>query len=155
MNEVVDQLRTFRVEYLVDVRSVPYSRYRPSFSRKALARYLRSAGIRYEHMGAQLGGRPADPSCYDHKGRILYERVCAKPFFQEGVALLQDACRRGFTVCLLCAEADPARCHRSGLIGVALEQVGIHVEHLLRCGGSKGQDEVMTGPGEDQLGMSQ
>lgn len=152
MDEIVRQMRNKGIQFVIDVRSVPYSKYQPEFARKPLAQALRNAGLKYGFMGHQLGGRPDDESCYDN-GHVNYEKVRTMPFFKEGIARLRTACERKFIVCLLCAEANPAQCHRSGMIGEALVKKGIEVEHLLKDGNCRSQGEVMyerTG-GQEEL----
>ena len=139
---IVQQMQENGIEYVIDVRSIPYSKYQPEFSRKSLAHALRGAGLKYGFMGDQIGGRPKDPSCYSN-GLVNYAKVRAMPFFKAGIARLRSACEQKHTVCLLCAEVDPAKCHRSGMIGEALVQHGVQVEHLLKDGSSKSQQIVM------------
>ena len=55
--QFIDTLQSHGVAYLIDVRSQPYSRYKPEFSKKALAAALKKAGIQYVFMGHNLGGR--------------------------------------------------------------------------------------------------
>ncbi len=40
-----------------------------------MQRSLEQAGIRYLFLGAELGGRPANPDYYDAKGHVLYSRL--------------------------------------------------------------------------------
>ena len=63
------------VDEVVDVRSAPYSRYTPQFNHEPLQRALEDLGITYAYLGGELGGRPADRSCYDADGRVSYDRV--------------------------------------------------------------------------------
>ncbi len=49
---------------LVDVRSVPYSRFYHQFDREKLMRSLNANGIAYYYEGEQLGGRITDVECY-------------------------------------------------------------------------------------------
>ena len=75
-----------RIAYLIDVRSAPYSRFKPEFSRNALEA---PAGARHPlplH-GGQLGGQPEDRACYED-GKVLYERVGEQDFFRDGIARL-------------------------------------------------------------------
>ena len=62
-------LSRHRVTAVADVRSAPYSRFRPHFNRKALEASLDARGIRYAFFGRELGGRPDDPVCYEG-GRV-------------------------------------------------------------------------------------
>jgi uncharacterized protein (DUF488 family) len=47
---------------IVDTRSSPYSKFAPQFDQAPLRRTLEEAGIKYLYLGAELGGRPADPA---------------------------------------------------------------------------------------------
>lgn len=55
------------------------------------------------------------------------------------------ACNQGlgeFRVALICAEEDPARCHRRHLIAPALEAEGFRVEHLRADGSSESSTQL-------------
>jgi uncharacterized protein (DUF488 family) len=54
-------LKDAGVTAVVDVRSVPFSRWCPWFSGKALAQRLAGEAIAYIALGDALGGRPRDP----------------------------------------------------------------------------------------------
>lgn len=62
--EIMEHLRKYDIEVLVDVRSIPYSQYTPQFNREAFAQALGQSGIEYIFEGEALGGRPKDPTCY-------------------------------------------------------------------------------------------
>lgn len=123
-------LRRYEVSYLIDVRSRPYSRYKPDFSRETLEGHLRSAGIRYVYMGDSLGGLPADRTCYGDDGKVLYEQVMEREFFRAGIERLAAAHTQGLTICLMCSEGKPEICHRTKLIGPTLIGRGLPVMHI-------------------------
>jgi uncharacterized protein (DUF488 family) len=123
-------LQQQRIEFLLDVRSRPYSRYKPDFSKDALEAHLRRAGIRYVFLGDALGGRPADPTCYDADGKVVYAAVEQRAFYREGLARVAHAYELGRRVALMCSEGKPEMCHRSKLIGKSLSQRGIPVAHI-------------------------
>ena len=131
------------IEYVIDVRSTPWSRYRPEFSQDQLASSLRAHGIRYLFMGSELGGRPDDPACYDDDGRVDYRACERRPAFREGVARLQGAWRAGHSVALMCSEGRPEDCHRTKLVAVALVEVGVVVRHIDEGGTLRSHDEVL------------
>lgn len=143
LDALAQQLRRLDVPYLIDVRSSPYSRYQPEFSREPLSRLLALQQIRYVFMGDLLGGRPDDPDCYDDEGKVDYQRCRTKPFFQRGIERLLTAYTKAMHVCLLCSEGKPWECHRSKLIGWALEEQGVHVEHVLPDGSLRSQEQVI------------
>jgi uncharacterized protein (DUF488 family) len=120
------------IEVVADVRSKPYSRFNPQFNRDALASGLEEAGKRYLFLGKELGGKPQDPE-RPLADELVWEYIRSRPQFREGLdRLLEEA--RHFKVCLLCAEADPARCHRGQLLAPELVAQGVEVQHILADG---------------------
>ena len=136
-------LARHEIAYIVDVRSAPYSKVHPEYSKDALHDAMQQAGFGYVYMGDLLGGRPGDPSCYTGDGKVDYERVKTRDFFQRGIARLQQAVAGGHRVALLCSELKPHECHRAKLIGVALLERGQPVLHIDEDGELRTQDEVM------------
>ena len=122
-------LEDHQVEIVVDTRSQPYSKYSPQFDQAALKTALTARGIRYLHMGNELGGRPTGAEFYDSEGHVLYDRVAASPLFREGLARLEKGLGE-FRVALLCSEENPAGCHRRLLIGRVLGDRGVTIEHI-------------------------
>lgn len=154
LDEFLDQLRQVDVKFVIDVRSAPYSRYQPEFSREPLKRSLGQCGLKYVFMGDDLGGRPGDPDCYID-GKVDYGKCRTKDFFVRGIRRLHSAYDQGLRVCLLCSEGKPWQCHRSKLVGAALLDEGIEVLHLLPDGRVRTQEEVireLTGGQADLFG---
>lgn len=81
LNDFLDLLRKFNIEYLIDVRSKPYSKFNTQFNQNELKIFLENNGIRYVFMGDSIGGRPIDESCYNDEGKVDYERIKTKDFF--------------------------------------------------------------------------
>lgn len=130
LEQFIQVLRRYQVEYLLDVRSKPYSSFKPEFSREALAEALGTAGFRYIYMGDALGGQPDLPSCYTADGKVDYDAIRQKDFYQNGIARLNSAFQQGRRVALMCSEARPEMCHRTKLIGETLAAQGIDVAHI-------------------------
>ena len=116
------------VTAVADVRSIPFSRWCPWFSAKALAQRLAGEGIAYIALGEQLGGRPRDPKLY-RNGVADYEAMAARPEFVAGLERVVDEIAR-HRVCLLCAEREPLDCHRCLLVGRALAGRGLTLGHI-------------------------
>ena len=135
-------LRRHGVEVVVDARSSPYSKYVPQFDTELMQRSLEQAEIRYLFLGAELGGRPANPAYYDAKGRVLYSRLCEDARFQAAIARLESGMER-FKVALVCGEEDPAHCHRRLLIGRVLTEHGHTMIHI-RGDGRLESDETVA-----------
>jgi uncharacterized protein (DUF488 family) len=135
-------LRQHEVEVVVDTRSSPYSKYVPQFDKELMQRSLEESGVRYLFLGAELGGRPANPAYYDAKGRVLYSRLRDDARFQAGIARLETGMER-FRVALVCGEEDPAHCHRRLLIGRVLAERG-HIMIHIRGDGRLESDEAVA-----------
>ena len=142
LDELVATLRSYNIEYLIDVRSQPYSRHKPEFSKDALERGVREKGLRYVYMGDSVGGRPNDAQYYSGD-KVDYVKLRDAPFYKEGIARLQTAIDKGLAVALMCSEGKPHECHRTKLLGVTLEAIGIQVQHIDENGKLKTQAEAM------------
>ncbi|MDA1349699.1 MAG: DUF488 domain-containing protein, partial [Chloroflexi bacterium] len=126
-------LREHGVEVLVDTRTKPTSKWAPFASARTLPGLTQNERIEYVFMGDSLGGKPADRSSYDARGKPDYARIRSKEFFKTAIAELVNMAASA-RVALMCAEEDPAKCHRKLLIGPALEQVGVTLLHIRQDG---------------------
>lgn len=133
LDEFIQRLRQHGVTALADVRSHPYSRYLPHFTKAALQRSLQGADIAYVFLGQELGARPDDRTCYDNQGKALYERIAATEKFQMGIqrVLTGSVTHR---IALMCAEQDPMTCHRAILVCPHLQAAGLEIQHILKDG---------------------
>ncbi len=137
-------LKSFFIEYLIDVRSLPYSKFSPQFNLNELKLFLESNGIKYVFMGDTLGGRPKDTSCYDYEGKFDYEAVKNKDFFLSGIDRLKTAHSKGIVIAIMCSESNPCECHRSKLIGKVLFTDKILLMHIDEKGKLKDQSAVIN-----------
>ncbi len=124
----VDLLRRFRVTALADVRSKPYSAYRPEFNHKNLKKILPEQGIDHIFLGRELGARYEDHSVYV-QGRADYELIIRHELFKQGVQRLQQEAKQ-HTLVLMCAEKEPLQCHRTILISRHLKNE-VQIQHIL------------------------
>ncbi len=132
-------LRRHGVAGVADVRSFPYSRSTPHFNHENLRRLLDDVDIAYTFLGGELGGRPADRSCYDANWRVLYDRVMDTDPFDDGIRrVIRSADEH--RVALLCTEKEPLECHRTLLIARVLTERGVAVEHILADGRLENHD---------------
>ena len=140
--EFVKLLLQNRIEEVADVRSAPYSRYVAHFNHSEFQQALEDIGIGYAFLGGELGGRPADRSCYDADGQVLYDKVAETDAFDDGIRRVMrraDDCR----LVLLCTEKEPLECHRTLLVSKALAGRGVAVEHILSDGEIENHSRAM------------
>ncbi len=142
LDAFIETLRKYGAQYLVDVRSAPYSRYKPEFSKQPLEQALRREGLHYIYMGEALGGKPRDRSYYYANGKVNDDLLRKAEFYQKGIARLLKAAERGLTIAAMCSEEKPERCHRSELIGASLKEKGVDVRHIDENDALLTQDQV-------------
>ncbi len=130
--EMVQRLGAHDVSVIVDVRSIPFSKHAPDFTKDELTHLAAEFNLGYRWLGDRLGGRPDDPALL-RDGKPSWEAIARSDAFAAGmtelVGLLEAA-----TVALLCAEVEPAHCHRAHLIAPELERLGYPVMHILSDG---------------------
>ncbi len=124
-------LRRHGIETVADVRSRPYSRFVPHFSRERLARVLEDAGLKYLFLGQELGGKPSRGEA--HAPALTYQVRVAQPGFHLCLDRLLRAAGTN-RVALLCRERDPLDCHRFHLICRYLRPQGLDIRHILPNG---------------------
>lgn len=142
LEEFLAALKANEIEYLIDVRTAPYSKFKPEFSKELLQHHLERSGIRYIFMGDTLGGQPNDPSCQTD-GKVDYDKLRQQPFFTTGLQRVQQAFQQQHRLALMCSEGRPEQCHRSKLIGEALAAAGVPVRHIDEDGALLSQLEVI------------
>lgn len=137
-------LRTAGVTAIADVRTAPYSQHFPQFNGDVLKGELRVDGIAYSFLGRELGGRPSGHQFYCD-GVADYEKMAATEEFGNGLDRVVEGAKR-YQIALMCSEHDPLDCHRCLLVGRALAQRGVAVNHILSDGQIIAQSEI-----EDRL----
>jgi uncharacterized protein (DUF488 family) len=126
---------------VVDVRSHPASRRFPWFAREHLAAGLEADGIGYEWAGRALGGKRRHRGDDGQRHPALAPGLAAFARHMDGTRFA-EACAelvgraRDERLALLCAEIDPARCHRWLIADYLVAIAGLPVEHLREPGRS-------------------
>lgn len=141
MVRLLELLRGAQVEVVADLRSQPYSRFSPHFSRGALRSALMEIGLDYVFLGEELGGRPPEPELYDSDGHVLYSEVAKTERFAAGLRRLLDGAAR-YRVAMLCSEEDPTDCHRRLLVTRVLSERSVPVLHIRGDGTTLAETEL-------------
>jgi uncharacterized protein (DUF488 family) len=133
IDEFILLLQAHGVKEIVDVRTIPMSRYNPQFNEIILKESLKNATIRYKH-SKKLGGLRHSEKDSTNLGwrnksfRGFADYMSTEEFSQGLDDLIKIADLR--KTAIMCAEAVPWRCHRS-LIGDALTKRGWLVEDIM------------------------
>jgi uncharacterized protein (DUF488 family) len=138
------ELTTNKVQYLLDIRSKPFSKWNPQFNQSELKKVLEENGIKYVFFGDTLGGLPDDRTCYDKNDKVVYDLLKEKDFFKTGLERLISANEQKNVVAIMCSESKPEECHRSKLIGQELWKKNISLKHIINDKVIKPQELVMA-----------
>ena len=133
IEEFIALLKQNGVERVIDIRTIPRSRYNPQFEQTSLVQSLPESGIEYIHM-KELGGlRPKVKDSINMGWRNAsfrnYADYMQTEEFSAGVERLMLYAQEKPTA-IMCAEALPWRCHRS-LVGDALLVRGVDVLNIM------------------------
>ena len=139
IDDFVERLKSFEIQFLADVRSFPGSRRYPHFNKENLERSLAAARIEYLHL-RELGGRrrprpDSENIAWRNESFRGYADYMETADFQKGVARLLEVARERSTA-IMCSEAVWWRCHRS-MISDYLKANGIEVIHIMAHGKSQ------------------
>ena len=120
-------LQENKINHIIDIRSIPYSRHAPWSNKSRLAEILKPFQIRYTYLGHKLGGKkPA-------LEKFSQPSASSPQMYDEAIHSLIQLSMRDHLV-LLCAEGDPANCHRQHVIAQTLLDAGVKVIHILKNG---------------------
>lgn len=131
IEEFIHLLNNYQINCVIDVRSVPYSKYNPQFNRESLIKDLKNQDIFYAHFGKEFGARHTSPMLLDENGQVDFYKVWESDDFLNGVKRIEDAIERGYKISLMCSEANPLDCHRFSMISHQLVNEGFEVIHIL------------------------
>jgi len=121
------------VTAVADVRSSPFSKFKPEFNKDIIQNKLKEIGMTYVFLGNSLGARINAPECY-RNGKADYELIAKHPTFLNGLDRLKKG-MKSYKIAIMCAEKDPITCHRAILIFKNLRNLNIKLSHIL-CDGT-------------------
>jgi uncharacterized protein (DUF488 family) len=129
------------IQVLVDVRSIPRSKYANQFDSPALKEAITRAGLTYLYFGREIGGKPGNLAFYDSEGYVLYDLIAQSPDFKKTIDRLIDGIGK-YKVAIMCSEEDPTECHRRLLIGKVLSTQDIDELHIRADGRVQSEQEL-------------
>lgn len=161
-------LKEYGIAYLVDVRSVPYSKQYPHCNATNLKVVGTKYSVPYIHI-PELGAKASPqqdvfskatdiflddifpiaaskrPEKIELRGDeeiVDFNKFRNDNYFLQGVKRIENAYDKKFTLALMCSEKDPINCHRYFLASRKIEQKygdWIEIEHLI-----KSENEAIT-----------
>ncbi len=129
IEEFFEALKANSIDILIDVRSSPYSKFKPEFNKAAVEQSAKESGVKYVHWGEELGGFPKDPYVLT-EGRVDYEKLARRPEFVKHLERIIFGLESDHNIAIFCSEGKPEQCHRSKCIGVEMEKREVGVKHI-------------------------
>lgn len=130
----ISLLNKYGIDYLLDVRSTPYSKYAEQYNRENIDKSLNSVNVKYVFMGKYFGARSQNVELYNDKGYLDFEKVRKSKDFNEGIENVILGLEQGHTIALMCTEKQPIDCHRAIMISRAFEMQKIYAKHIMPNG---------------------
>lgn len=128
--EFLQMLQSQRINVIVDVRSIPASKYSPQFNKEPLRASLSRHNISYMHFGEEFGARRTD--ALDEYNNVNFEKAATTSNFQKGVERIKHGLEKGYRIAFMCSEANPLECHRFALVSRYFHEHGTEVMHIMR-----------------------
>lgn len=107
------------MDTLVDVRTIPYSKYCPHFNANTLRGAVEAENIQYLYRGKNLGGRGVNEG------------------YEDAIQELSKMAKDGIRVCVMCSEGDYKKCHRYLTLTPSFKKQGLSVSHIKYKNGEK------------------
>ncbi len=142
LHEFLEILKKYKINQLIDIRTMPRSRHNPQFNMNTFAKFLRNRKINYRHMKGLTGFRHAKKDSinsvfYNKSFRGFADYMQTYKFKKNLKKLISYAKKK--RIVLMCAEILPFRCHRS-LIGDALVAKHIVVKDIYNLNSVKNHE---------------
>lgn len=138
----LELLKEYRVNCVVDVRSVPASAYNPQYNQESLKIFLINHNITYLHFAEEFGARQINPDLLDDEGKLDFDKVRKGFLFKSGLERVWLGVEKGFTIAIMCSEGEPLDCHRFSMVSLGLEKDGFEVRHILKDKSIKSNSEL-------------
>lgn len=130
----LELLKKYDIDSVVDIRSVPFSKYVPHFNKLIIKRILNVNKIHCIYMGEELGIQQKGEDLCCSEGYLELEKVISSINFIDGLFRINNGIDKGHKICIMCTEKDPIDCHRSVLLSKELKRQGHSVKHILADG---------------------
>ena len=128
----LELIKTFEINCIVDVRSIPASAYNPQYNQDLFKNFLKNNHITYLHFAEEFGAKQTDHDLLDNDGKLDFEKVRKTRLFNYGLERIWHGIDKGFRIALMCSESEPLDCHRFSMVSIGFENDGFEVKHILK-----------------------
>jgi len=142
IDDFINILKLHNINIVVDVRSNPNSKFYPEYNRPSIEKILEINRIFYRNFHEEFGARQLDSSFFAEGGYLEFDKFVKSKQFISGVNKVEKGISAGYTFVLLCAEKNPAVCHRTIMVAREFSKLGYQIIHLMPEGQNITQSEI-------------
>lgn len=142
INYFINIVKKYKINCIVDVRSIPYSKYSPQYNKENIKKLLKINKINYIYMGKEFGAMRTAKTLYTKEGYVDFEKVKYDKDFKLGINRAKVGVERGYKIAFMCAEKIPSDCHRCILIGRTFKNLGYNIINIIDENKYKLQNDI-------------
>lgn len=128
--DFIDVLEKYGINFVIDVRSEPFSEYYKKYNKNNISLYLEKNNILYANFRREFGARQTQKK-YFTDGILDFEKFSLSEQFQSGFLRIKDILKQNYQIVLMCAEKYPETCHRNIMIAKFFYQNGYEIKNIL------------------------
>lgn len=158
IEEFILTLKKHKINSVIDVRSMPYSKIYSDYNEGNIKDTLRKCGVYYRNYKKEFGARQENELYYPH-GYLDFSLFTKSETFKEGMNRIISAIPLGYNFVLMCSEKKPIDCHRCIMVAKAFYDNGLDVNNIISTGEFISQSEIekqlvdIYYPNRDQLSL--
>ncbi len=139
LDEFLTILKYYKINCLIDVRSMPLSSQYPEYDENSLKKVLKLNNILYMSFKKEFGARRNEDEVYSKINMydntsfevVIFEKVYDLDIFKQGVRRVEHGIEQGYKICFLCSEKYAYDCHRCLMVGEYFKHLGYIVDHIV------------------------
>ncbi|MCI9182292.1 MAG: DUF488 domain-containing protein [Acholeplasmatales bacterium] len=139
LDEFLTILKSYKINCLIDVRSMPLSSQYPEYDENSLKKVLKLNDILYMSFKNEFGARRNEDEVYTKINMydntsfevVNFEKVYDLDIFKQGVRRVERGIEQGYQICFLCSEKYAYDCHRCLMVGEYFNRLGYIVDHIV------------------------
>jgi uncharacterized protein (DUF488 family) len=137
----IQLLKKQDINYVIDVRSTPYSKYAQDYNRDNISRKLPMEHINYAYMGNYFGARQENMELYTPEGYLDFDKTVKSENFIKGMKNVMKGMEEN-RIAMMCMEKKPIDCHRAIMVANAFYRAGCQVKHILDDGSIQTHEQL-------------
>lgn len=141
IDDFIQVLKKYNINCVIDVRSNPNSKFHTDYNKYFLESILKNNKIYYRNYSKEFGARQEDHK-YFTDGYLDFSKFTKSEVFLDGLNKLTTSMEQNYTFVLMCAEKDPATCHRNIMIAREFYKRGYQINNIWDNGEVETQESV-------------